>query len=210
MTSVETIIVGAGPAGAAAAHALATEGREVLLLDKATFPRDKFCGDGLTTLCLRQLDEMGVAVSQLPSFAPVRAAKIRSPKGQLLDLPLPGGPGLFAGVARRTELDALLVDHALEAGATGQFGVKVIEATPGPDSISVRLEDGQQITASQCIAADGMWSPMRKMLGLEIEGYRGEWHAFRQYFDNVDEKAQSGLFVWFEPCLLYTSDAADE
>ena len=202
MTSVETIIVGAGPAGAAAAHALASEGKDVLLLDKAVFPRDKFCGDGLTTLCLRQLDDMGVAVSELPSFAPVHGANIRSPKGQVLDLPLPDGPGLFAAVARRAELDAQLVDHALAAGANGQFGVKVVEAKPEADSITITTDEGEQISANHCIAADGMWSPMRKMLGLEIDGYRGEWHAFRQYFDNVDEQAQRGLWVWFEPDIL--------
>jgi len=43
--TVDTAIVGAGPAGAAAAHRLAAAGQDVLLIDKATFPRDKFCGD---------------------------------------------------------------------------------------------------------------------------------------------------------------------
>lgn len=202
MTSVETVVVGAGPAGAAAAHRLATAGREVLLLDKSTFPRDKFCGDGLTTLCLRQLEDMGVSVSELPSFAPVHGAVIRSPKGRVLDIPLPGGPGLFAAVARRTELDALLVDHALSAGAHSRFGVKVIAANASTDAITIHTDDGSMIEAQHCIAADGMWSPMRKHLGLEISGYRGEWHAFRQYFENVDVQAQTELWIWFEPDVL--------
>ena len=55
MQMVDTIVVGAGPAGAAAARTLALAGRETVLADKATFPRDKICGDGLTTLCLREL-----------------------------------------------------------------------------------------------------------------------------------------------------------
>lgn len=194
--------MGAGPAGAAATHALAKAGRDVLLVDKATFPRDKFCGDGLTTLCLRQLEEMHVQVSQLPSFAPVRGAMIRSPKGKRYQIDLPSGPGLYAAVARRSELDALLVDHALEAGASSRFGVKVVDATTSADGISIRTDDDQVIDAKQCIAADGMWSPMRKLLGLEIDGYRGEWHAFRQYFENVSEKVHDNLWVWFEPDLL--------
>lgn len=202
MSSVDTVVVGAGPAGAAAAHKLASAGRDVLLVDKATFPRDKFCGDGLTTLCLRQLELMGVSVSQLPSFAPVHGAKLRSPGGRLIDVPLPEGPGLFAAVARRTELDSLLVEHALAAGATGRFGVKVVEAEASADDITITTDDGQTITANQCIAADGMWSPIRKLLGLEVDGYRGEWHAFRQYFENVDEQAQTGLWIWFEPDVL--------
>jgi len=202
MISVDTVVVGAGPAGAAAAQRLAQSGHDVALVDKSTFPRDKFCGDGLTTLCLRQLELMGVSVSKLPSFAPVHGAKIRSPNGKTINVPLPDGPGLYAAVARRSELDALLVEHALAAGATARFGAKVVAADPKSDAITVTTDAGETIHAQQCIAADGMWSPMRKLLGLEIDGYRGEWHAFRQYFDNVDEKAQTGLWVWFEPDVL--------
>ena len=49
MTIADVVVVGAGPAGTAAAIHLARAGRDVLLVDKATFPRDKCCGDGLTT-----------------------------------------------------------------------------------------------------------------------------------------------------------------
>ena len=202
MTSTETVIVGAGPAGAAAAQLLGQAGRDVLLVDKATFPRDKFCGDGLTTLCLRQLEEMNVAVSDLPSFAPVNGAVLSSPDRRRYDIPLPEGPGLFAAVARRTELDALLVEHALTAGATSRFGTKVVDVDASQNGVSLRTDSGELIEAEQCVAADGMWSPMRKLLGLEVEGYRGEWHAFRQYFDNVSPDAADSLWVWFEPDLL--------
>ena len=47
-----------------------------------------------------------------------------------------------------------------------------------------------------------MWSPVRKALGSTIEGYRGEWHAFRQYAGNVTGPAAERLIVWFEPDLL--------
>ncbi|MTA14994.1 MAG: FAD-dependent oxidoreductase, partial [Actinobacteria bacterium] len=50
--TADVVIVGAGPAGAAAAAYLARSGRTVLLADKVAFPRDKCCGDGLTTLAL--------------------------------------------------------------------------------------------------------------------------------------------------------------
>jgi flavin-dependent dehydrogenase len=52
------------------------------------------------------------------------------------------------------------------------------------------------------IAADGAWSPVRKALGANIEGYRGEWHAFRQYAANVTGPAAHRLIVWFEADLL--------
>ena len=52
----DVAVVGAGPAGAAAAIILARAGRRVVLIDKATFPRDKCCGDGLTAAALRRLE----------------------------------------------------------------------------------------------------------------------------------------------------------
>ncbi|MEZ5226097.1 MAG: FAD-dependent monooxygenase, partial [Acidimicrobiales bacterium] len=52
------------------------------------------------------------------------------------------------------------------------------------------------------IAADGMWSPTRKLLGLAPAGYRGEWHAFRQYVRNVAPAARRELIVWFDADLL--------
>ena len=57
-------------------------------------------------------------------------------------------------------------------------------------------------TARYVIAADGMWSPLRKVLGLAEPGYLGEWHAFRQYARNVTGPAARRLYVWFEPDLL--------
>ena len=58
------------------------------------------------------------------------------------------------------------------------------------------------VAARYAVAADGMWSPMRKHLGVAMPGYRGEWHAFRQYFTGVGPRASEELFVWFEPDLL--------
>ncbi|MEX0767121.1 MAG: FAD-dependent monooxygenase, partial [Microthrixaceae bacterium] len=58
--SVKVLIVGGGPAGSAAAITLAKAGVETLLIDKAVFPRDKICGDGLTTGALRLLERLGL------------------------------------------------------------------------------------------------------------------------------------------------------
>ena len=58
--TADVVIVGAGPAGIAAAIELHRAGRPVVVIDKATFPRDKCCGDGLTTLALRELETLGL------------------------------------------------------------------------------------------------------------------------------------------------------
>jgi menaquinone-9 beta-reductase len=58
------------------------------------------------------------------------------------------------------------------------------------------------VAARYAIGADGVWSPLRRALGAAPEGYRGDWHAFRQYFDGVDGPAATVLHVWFERDLL--------
>ncbi len=59
------------------------------------------------------------------------------------------------------------------------------------------------MTVPFAVAADGMWSPVRKALGCSDEpGYLGEWHAFRQYFTGVGPAATGQLWVWFEQDLL--------
>ena len=56
----DVIVVGAGPGGSATAAWLAGAGLDVLLLEKATFPRDKICGDGLTPRAVKELIALGV------------------------------------------------------------------------------------------------------------------------------------------------------
>jgi geranylgeranyl reductase family protein len=197
----DVAIVGAGPAGAAAAITLARAGRSVVLLDKAAFPRDKICGDGITTGALRLLEELGVQPSSVASWTEVSDIHVVSPSKHRATFPLPRGRGQFAAVMRRTDLDAAIVDQARQAGATVLEGAEVTGAADGADEVVLQLADGSTVLAAHVIAADGMWSPMRKFLGTAVPGYLGEWHAFRQYFEHTGPQARD-LWVWFEPDLL--------
>src|ERR1700736_3386261 len=71
-TAVDLLVVGAGPAGTAAAITARGHGLDVVTVDKATFPRDKTCGDGLTTAALTHLERLGVDVPRL-GMDPVRS-----------------------------------------------------------------------------------------------------------------------------------------
>ena len=198
----DVVVVGAGPAGSSAATSLARAGREVLLVDKATFPRDKCCGDGLTALALRLTERLGLDPTTLPSWTTVGSAVVSGPSGHAVRFPLPDGPGTHAAVVRRSELDAALVDLARRSGAKVLDGHAMVGIAEHDDRVVVDVDGLGEVHARYAVAADGMWSPTRKALGLAVPGYRGDWHAFRAYFRDVSATALSDLCVWFEADLL--------
>ncbi len=198
MSDVDLLVVGAGPAGAAAAIAGARAGLRVRVLDRAAFPRDKCCGDGLTTGALRHLAALGLDPAALPSWQPVRRARVRVPDGRVASLELPGAGGVRAATVPRRELDAALVGLARSAGADVEEGRAVTSATACErGGVELAVDDGSTMRAWYVVAADGMWSPMRKSLGLADPGYLGEWHALRQYHRCAGAAAQD-FWVWFE------------
>jgi geranylgeranyl reductase family protein len=200
--TTDVVVVGAGPSGSAAATTLARAGVDVLVVDKATFPREKICGDGLTTAALRELDDLGLDPADVPSWIEIDDVLVRSPSGREVTFPLPRHGGLYGAVARRRELDAALVALAREAGAEVLEGHALKAATERLDGIDLEIEGLGTVRAATVIGADGMWSPLRRALGLADPTYRGEWHAFRQYVTGVSDRAASELVVWFEPDLL--------
>ncbi|MEO5839200.1 MAG: geranylgeranyl reductase family protein [Acidimicrobiales bacterium] len=202
MNIIDAVVVGAGPAGCAAAITLAQAGRSVVVVDKATFPRDKFCGDGLTAGALRHLEALGLDPIDVPSWHRVDDIIVRGPNGHEVEFPLPRNQGEFAVVARRMDLDYALVKRARRAGATIHDGHAFNSITVHDDHVEVLADGLDPIRARFAIGADGMWSPLRKALGAASPHYLGEWHAFRQYFTNVTGSAADKMIVWFEPSVL--------
>ena len=214
-------MVGGGPAGAAAAIRAAAAGLSVVVCDKASFPRDKTCGDGLTTTALRLVERLGLDPSTVDGWQPVGEVVLRSPSGRIVDLPLPAD-GLFAAVAPRATLDTALLVVAARSGAEVFQGAALgslrvsssgMEATIGPPALhpdgaasparladggAARVGDGEVVRARYVIAADGMYSTVRRLTGV-AGPHLGEWHAFRQYFDGVADRR---LWVLFERDLL--------
>ncbi len=203
MTQIwDVAVVGAGPAGCAAAITLARAGRRVVVVDRAHFPRPKTCGDGLTTEALRLLESLGLDPGPIKSWMNADLIHMCSPSGRKVAFQLPHTGGQFAAVVPRMELDNALVQ------CTKAEGVEVIEgaACKGvverADRVEIAVGDNRSLQASYLIAADGMWSPTRKYLGLDQERYRGEWHAFCQYWSGVSPEASRSLWVWFETEIL--------
>ena len=198
---VDLAIVGGGPAGSAAAITAARSGLSVLLVDRATFPRDKCCGDGLTALALRLGEGLGLDPLLILGWQAVEDLVIHPPGGRSTRYPLPRGDGLYAAVVPRMQYDAALLDLARSAGADVRDGHGLTGITVDGDVATLEVEGLGTIRATTVVAADGMWSPTRKLLGLASSGYRGEWQAFRQYVADVGPAA-ADLHVWFEPDLL--------
>lgn len=203
---VDVAVVGAGPAGTAAAITLARAGLDVAIADRATFPRDKVCGDGLTTGALRRLELLGLEPSSVATWWPVDECVVRSPTGVSTSFPLPSGNGTYAAVATRTDLDSALVDLARKEGVAVHEGHTLVAADEDARGVTLTLDAGQgagtqRWRARWVVGADGTWSPLRKLLGVSEPGYRGEWHAFRQYVRGVSGPERS-LYVSFDAEIL--------
>ncbi|MGH9307042.1 MAG: NAD(P)/FAD-dependent oxidoreductase [Acidimicrobiales bacterium] len=197
-------MVGAGPGGVAAAVSLVRAGLKVVMVDKARFPRDKCCGDGLTTAALRNLERLGLDPGAVPSWQVVKTIRARSPGGSTATMELPRDQGAYAAVARRIHLDAALVDLARSHGVAvwEGTGLATLSPTGGPNGVVIGLSTGQSVKADYVIGADGAWSALRRLAGeADEDGYRGEWHAFRQYFEGVGPSARD-LWIWMEVDLL--------
>ena len=204
----DVLVVGAGPSGIAAALTLRANNFDVIVIDKAFFPRDKCCGDGLTTGALRILDELGFDPQTVPNWTVCSDVWLRSPSGTEMQFALPTR-GQFAAIAPRIELDNALVQLAKSRDIRvleGHEFVSVREQTSDHITIDISSDANsnkiETIQSKFVIASDGMWSPVRKSLGMSTPGYLGEWHAFRQYANNVTGSAKDRLHVWFEKDLL--------
>src|SRR2546425_1721474 len=132
----DVIVVGAGPAGSTAAAVLAARGVRVLLLDRATFPRDKPCGDYCNPGAVRLLRQIG-SFSTLPTAdaAPISGLSVYAQDGSRFAAAFPAGPGLLVP---RLRLRAALLARAGRAGAGVYEGMGVdagrlrTEAVEGP------------------------------------------------------------------------------
>lgn len=183
--STDVLVVGAGPAGSAAAAWAARAGLDVVLADAETFPRDKACGDGLTPRAIAELNRLGLDgwLRLQGSNRGLRAAGF----GQELLLPWPGGslPGNGSAVAR-TELDARIREVALKDGAVPLEGARAVDVVRDGDRIAGVVfrtagdggdgGDGATTTVRcrRLVVADGARSTLGRVLGRE-------WHRDTAY-----------------------------
>ena len=151
----DAIVVGAGPGGSTAAYELANDGVDVLLLDRADFPRDKPCGGGVLVSALRHLPYSLDPVTERT----ITAFRVRYKRTWEFEHRYHQPLGIMT---QRSRLDAFMADQAAAAGADFRdgSGVKSLDGT------RLTLQNGDQHQADVIIAADGANGIVRRALGL--------------------------------------------
>ncbi len=185
----EVLIVGAGPAGSVAAAVLARAGVRVRVIDRAQFPRPKLCGDTLNPGALALLDRLGVSSGIRVRGLPVRGMVVTGPGGARIIGNYEAG---ISGVAiTRHDLDMLLLDEAIRAGAQFDSGIVVrgpLMSADGARVVGVRVAARAQehdLRARVVIAADGRHSRLAFNLGLAHYAEHPRRWAFGAYYADV-------------------------
>jgi geranylgeranyl reductase family protein len=204
-STYDAVVVGGGPAGAVAGWALASRGVRVLVLDRATFPREKVCGDFVEPRGLRLFRKMG-CLGALEATRPLAITHVNlllngnsAYRGAIpfyasqRDLPPHGY------IIPREELDHRILASAVEAGAELREGCRVTEVERNAGRMVVRLRDGGStgmVRAAVVIGADGTHSVVARSFDRLADDARYTAVSQRAYVEGVDVSRGEAAFVF--------------
>jgi geranylgeranyl reductase family protein len=195
----DAVIVGAGPGGSAAAHFLSARGLDVLLLDRAEFPRDKTCGDGLTPRALRLLDTMGLLEDISSRACAIDSYEIVAPNGRATAAPITGD--YRALVIPRLTLDQIILARAIASGARFEPGVTVSRVLPTAEGegegARVETVDGQTFDARLAILATGAATKVLRQSRI-LDRQPQAMLAARAYFDGLSRDLSRSFQLRFD------------
>ena len=169
----DAIVIGAGPAGSAAALRLAERGHAVLFVERERFPREKTCGDGLTPESLERLKGLGLYEEVLKAGHLVKKVRAFSPSG--VEAEVSG----YCVTLKRSVFDSIMARAAVEKGAVFTFG-EAVSVETGEDDVNVVFSGGERICARTAIVATGADWKLPLSLGMVETGFKGQ-AAVRRY-----------------------------
>lgn len=203
----DVLIVGAGPSGSGLAALLAARGLDVLLLDRATFPRDKTCGDGLTPRAIPVLDRLGVLGKlEAGGYQRILGAALHAAGGEPWTLTFadyPVGLPPFGLVVPRFELDNLLLENALARGARFLSGFHASAPVRDPQTGAVvgvtgELEGREAVRRARVtVLAVGAHIGLLRSFGL-LQKMPPGINAIRGYFAGIPDLGPYFEF-YFQP-----------
>jgi len=190
--AADVVVVGAGPGGSAAAHWLARAGANVVMLERARFPRDKSCGDGVTAHAVDILADMGVRLDDFGGkCARTYGGLIGAPDGATFCAAPPphdDGSKFECWVVPRVLLDERLARAAAGAGAELREECAFTGVSRRDGGLRVEYADRSGAGAIDCkivIGADGAHSAVAKALGLQENRPEHLSYALRGYYEGV-------------------------
>ncbi len=198
----DVLVIGGGPAGAAASFWLAEAGHDVVCVERKRFPREKTCGDGLTPRAVKELRDMGLydRLTEFHRFDGLRAVA----HDITLELPWPKHPVFpdHGFVVRRRDLDQFVAERAVKAGATLQEGTEAVRPLLRDGLVTGALvkdkDDGhsREIYARYVVIADGSNSRFGRSLGTARNKSYPQGMAIRTYYESPLHAEP-----WIESCL---------
>ncbi|PQJ77447.1 NAD(P)/FAD-dependent oxidoreductase [Polaribacter glomeratus] len=215
MIKTAVCIVGAGPAGASASLMLSKLKIEHYIIDKAIFPRDKTCGDGLILHAYKSLLTLGLLDAFLTNSKFIHSKNINLYIKDNLNLQFKESEDRDMAISygKRIDFDHFLVNEMSKQYTTCQFGSGVKNLEEVAEGIRITLKNGKQITAKIVVGADGIQSIVSRKLAGFIPNKNKSSTFISAYFNNVkmplDKAAEIRLYYRKMPLFFYVFPLAN-